>query len=356
MFREKLKTYKNYEVEEKPYKIKLDANENLYPMDENLKSILLSRLSQYIDRISLYPDNNSDPLRNELSNFYNLSRNNFIIGNGSDQLIQVIMQTVCDKGDSILTLKPSFVMYKITAGILDINVEEVPFNESWQVCPEEIVQRAKEKRGVKAVFIDTPNNPTGVVFDKDKISYIADELKDTLIVVDAAYSEFSPYEYIDLVGKHQNILILKTLSKIGFAGIRCGYAVSTEYIIENLLKVKPPYNVSLFTQIIACEVIKNFDLVKKNIEKIIGERERLKVSLRALGYEVLEGYGNFVSIVVGDGRLKEYLDSKGIAVRFFKLDEGKGILRITVGKEDQNQELLEALKEWRGLCGEGKKG
>ncbi|KYO64328.1 histidinol-phosphate transaminase [Thermovenabulum gondwanense] len=357
MFRDKLKNYKNYEVKEENYKIKLDANENLNPMDEGLKKKILNTLAENVDRICFYPENNSDTLREELAKFYGLNKENFIVGNGSDQLIQIIMQAVCEKNDAILVLNPSFVMYRITAGILDIEVKQVPFNLEWKVDVKDIINIAQEDDRIKAVFLDTPNNPTGILLNKEDISRAAETLKNKILVVDAAYAEFCPCDYVDLVGRHENVIVLKTFSKIGFAGIRCGYAVSSKHIIDNLHKVKPPYNVSFYTQMIAAEVLKNFDLVKPNIQKTVEDREKLKGDFRALGFNVLDGYGNFLSIV-GEGLddIQIFLRSKGIAVRYFTLDKGTGLLRITVGTKEQNEELLKALKEWRGLKDEGQDG
>ncbi|MGB9975713.1 histidinol-phosphate transaminase [Thermovenabulum sp.] len=351
MFRNKLESYKNYEVKEDNWSIKLDANENQFPLDEKLKEQIRKALMENMDNIRFYPENNSDALREELGKFYGLQKKNFIVGNGSDQLIQIIMQAVCEKGEAILILSPSFVMYRITAGLLDIEVLPVPFGANWQIDTDEIINKARDSR-VKAVFLDTPNNPTGILINRKDISRIAEGIKGKLLVVDAAYSEFSPWDYVDLVEKHENLIVLKTFSKMGFAGIRCGYAVSSENIIDYLHRVKPPYNVSYFTQVTAIEVLRNFDRVKQNIQKTIEEREKLKRKIRDLKFEVIDGYGNFVSLV-GKGLedLQKFLGSKGIAVRYFPFEsgfkDGSGLLRITVGTEGQNKELLKALEEWR---------
>jgi len=180
----------------------------------------------------------------------------------------------------------------------------------------------------------------------EKIKLIAESFPERLIVIDNAYGEYCDIDYLDLALKNKNVLLLKTFSKIGFAGIRCGYAIANEKIIGNLHKVKPPYNVNALTQQIAITVLKNFNKLKDNINIIKSERLRMTRSLQEF-YFILPSQANFISIVDEEAdSIFDYLKEKKILVKKFNMGDKK-LLRITLGKPNDNDIILENLINYK---------
>ncbi|WAM34829.1 histidinol-phosphate transaminase [Caldicellulosiruptor morganii] len=346
MFRSKLQFFTNYSTPVFEYTVKADANENLLDYPEDLQILIADILNKSVKDLCFYPEINSQPLKQELAKFYNLKEENFIIGNGSDQIIQIIIQAACDKDDFIFTLYPSFAMYKITADLFDVNHSFIDITQNWEIDVEETVKKIGKNERIKVIFIDTPNNPTGIALDYEKLKMIVKSFPEKLVVIDNAYGEYCDIDYLSLVLQNENVIILKTFSKIGFAGIRCGYAIGNERIIENLHKVKPPYNVNILSQQIAISLLKNFDRLKDNIDTVKNERLRMANALKSF-YFVLPSQANFISIVDDEvDYIFDYLKDKKILVK--KFDTGfKKLLRITLGKPVDNDIILENLINYK---------
>jgi len=346
MFKAKLASFSNYSTPVFDCIVKADSNENLLDYPEDLETLIMDVLQKSIKNLCFYPEMNAQPLKEELAKFYGLERENFIIGNGSDQLIQLIIQAACEKDDFIFTLYPSFTMYKITAELFDVNHSFLDITQNWEIDVEKVIKRIGQNDKIKVVFIDTPNNPTGIALEHEKLKLIVESFPETLIVIDNAYGEYCDIDYLDLVLKNKNVILLKTFSKIGFAGIRCGYAIANEKIIENLHKVKPPYNVNALTQQIAITVLENFDKLKDNVDMIKSERLRLTRSLQGF-YFVLPSQANFISIVDEEvDYIFGYLKEKKILVKKFNTGDKK-LLRITLGKPHDNDIILENLINYK---------
>ncbi|WP_039764379.1 histidinol-phosphate transaminase [Caldicellulosiruptor sp. F32] len=346
MFRAKLDSFSNYSTPIFEHLVKADANENLLDYPEDLKVLINYALQEHIKSLCFYPEINSQPLKEELAKFYGLEKENFIIGNGSDQLIQLIIQAACEKDDFIFTLYPSFTMYKITAELFDVNHSFIDITQNWEIDVEKVIKKIGQNDKIKVVFIDTPNNPTGIALEYEKVKLIAESFPERLIVIDNAYGEYCDIDYLDLVLKNKNVILLKTFSKIGFAGIRCGYGIANEKIIENLHKVKPPYNVNTLTQQIAITVLENFNKLKDNIELIKSERLRMTRSLQEF-YFILPSQANFISIVDEEAdSIFDYLKEKKILVKKFNMGNKK-LLRITLGKPKDNDIILENLISYK---------
>ncbi|MEZ0535866.1 histidinol-phosphate transaminase [Caldicellulosiruptoraceae bacterium PP1] len=346
MFKEFLKQFKNYEVDYEDYYIKVDANENLLDLPEELAKKIENVIVANLNNIRLYPEINSQTLINKLSQFYNLSYDNFVVGNGSDQLIQIIVQSTSTKNDTVLSLNPSFVMYKISSLLQEANWKGINWEDNWKLPIDEIIDTVNNNNSIKVLFIDTPNNPTGIAFNEDELSYLINKLRDILIVIDGAYSDYFENNYLGLCLKYKNTLLLKTFSKIGFAGIRCGYAIANKNIIEFLNKVKPPYNVNTLTHNIAIEILENFDLLKNNIEIIKNERQKYITKLSEK-YNILDSKSNFIAIINENAHLLyDYLLQNKIKTKLFKLNNTK-LLRITISDSIENDIIIDRLLKWK---------
>ncbi|WAM30494.1 histidinol-phosphate transaminase [Caldicellulosiruptor naganoensis] len=346
MFRSKLQNFSNYSTPVFEYIVKADANENLLDYPEDLEVLITDVLKKNVRNLCFYPEINSQPLKQELAKFYGLKEENFIIGNGSDQIIQLIIQAACDKDDFIFTLYPSFAMYKITAELFDVNHSFLDITQNWEINADEVIEKISQNDKIKVIFIDTPNNPTGVALEYEKLKLIAESFPERLIVIDNAYGEYCDINYLDLALQEKNVILLKTFSKIGFAGIRCGYAIANEKVIENLHKVKPPYNVNILSQQIAISLLRNLDKLKSNIDLIKSERVRMTKCLEDF-YFVLPSQANFISIVDDEiDYIFDYLKSKKILVKKFDIGMKK-LLRITLGKPKDNDIILESLINYK---------
>ncbi|ADQ46094.1 histidinol-phosphate aminotransferase [Caldicellulosiruptor kronotskyensis 2002] len=342
MFKKRLENFSNYTTPQIECLVKADANENLLELHEELKDIILDTLKNSIPNLCFYPEINSQPLKEALAKFYNLKSENFIVGNGSDQIIQLIVQACCDQDDHVFFLYPSFTMYRITAELFDVGFCFFDITSQWKIDVEKVIAKISANERIKVIFIDTPNNPTGIAWSAENLKTLVEAFPSKLIVIDNAYGEYSDIDYIEFVRRYNNTIILKTFSKIGFAGIRCGYGIANENIIKNLHKVKPPYNVNVLTQNIAIKVLENFEKLKDNIQLIKDERDRMIQKLKEY-YYVIQSEANFVTVVdeYAD-RIFEYLVAKKILVKKFEVGDKK-LLRITLGKPQDNDIITENL-------------
>ncbi len=345
MFRKELDKLSNYTTPIFDAKIKADANENLLEYPKKLRDILLNSIEDTFEKIRYYPEIDSEYLRNSLATFYGFDKNNFIVSNGSDELIRLIIQATCYQGDYILSTYPCFAMYKISANGLGVEHSSFDLTRDWDLNVDQLVSVAKNISRLKVIFLDTPNNPLGIAYSYEKVEYIVKQLQNVLIVVDNAYGEYCDVDYFSLL-KYPNVIITRTFSKLGFAGLRCGYGISSKNNIEQLSKVKPPYNVNIFAQEICAKILENFDLLKENIDTIKSERDKMLKSL-SNRYFVLPSQANFVSLIDNKSQvLYESMKEERILVKLFKMTNFK-LLRITVGKPENNQVLVNWLLNFK---------
>ncbi|WP_168198253.1 histidinol-phosphate transaminase [Crassaminicella thermophila] len=336
----------------KPYRIskeyihtKLDANENPY----NLLDILKEKFIENIDNLNInrYPDTNSDELRELLAEYVDVKKENILCGNGSDEIIQVIINTFVDKDEYVITHSPTFSMYKIFTNIAGGKILEVLSNSSFQINVDEIIKEAKFKKA-KVIFLCNPNNPTGTVISKEEIERVIRKTE-AIVVVDEAYYEFLGETVVDLVNVYDNLIVLRTLSKaFALAGARIGYGIASEKIMDVLYRVKPPYNLSTFSQEIGKLFIENVDLVKNYIQKIKEERLFLQKELKKIEYiEVFPTGSNFVLVRSEKAkRIVEEFKKEGLSIRdFTKEDLLRNCFRITVGTREESNRLLELFKK-----------
>jgi len=350
-YRNVLKELKPYDPHEVPYKVKLNANENPYGLPEDIIKKILSKAKNL--EYSRYPNANSVKLSETVASFWGLNRSNIVIGNGSDELIDYLIKAFSEKGRRIITSVPSFAMYKIYSLINDANFVEIPLEQNnFSLNKDKILEEAKREDS-SIVFIAYPNSPTGNYFDEYEIIKIIEE-SGCLVVVDEAYYEFGGKTFIPLLSRYNNLVILRTFSKaFSLASLRVGYLLSNSEIINEVRKVKSPFNVNSFSQLAAQVVFENKDILKERINKIIEERERLTVRINKIPpLKAYPSQTNFVFVEVGP---KEKLDlvynwliEQGILVQIIyepTFSTFRYFLRITVGKEEENDILIEELKD-----------
>ncbi|KAA5808518.1 histidinol-phosphate transaminase [Thermoanaerobacterium thermosaccharolyticum] len=344
LLRDEIKGFKNYEVSNIECKYKMDANEVPFSLPEstleNLQEIVKSA------NVNRYPDPVSIKLRDKLAEKCSASKDNILVGNGSDEIIHIIMNAFVSPDDFVVYPVPSFSMYRVYSEIAGANKVEVSLGEDYHYDVVEFIKSIKEY-DPKLVILCNPNNPTGTTISRDDIIKIL-EVNRGITVVDEAYYEFFGETVIDLINKYKNMIVLRTLSKAyGLAGLRVGYAVSNPEMIGCLNLVKSPYNVNSISQAIALSVLEA-DTVKDRVEYIKNERKFLMDGLSKIdGLKVYNSQANFLLLKFDDADyVYNKLLEKGILVRDFSGDnELSGTLRVTIGTREANSYFIKCIKE-----------
>lgn len=349
-YRNNLKELKPYDPHELPYKVKLNANENPYGLPEEIIEEILSKAKNL--EYSRYPNANSVKLSETVSSFWGLNRDNIVIGNGSDELIDYLIKAFSEKGRRIITTAPSFAMYKIYSIINGSIFVQIPLGQNnFSLNEDKILEEAK-KENSSIVFIAYPNAPTGNYFAEDKIIKIIEE-SGCLVVVDEAYYEFGEKTFIPLISQYDNLVILRTFSKAySLASLRVGYLLSNPEIINEIRKVKSPFNVNTFSQLAAQVVFENKEILKDGIKKIIEERKKLINRINELSpFKAHPSQTNFVLVEVGSKENSDLvynnLLKQGILVQTISdpaFSTSRYFLRITVGNEEENDILIKGLE------------
>ncbi len=298
--------------------------------------------------VNRYPDPHQKKLKIRLSEIKNISPDRILLGNGSDEVLDLIYRAFCEPGkDNIITLPPTYGMYDVLAGLNNIESREVLLTEDFQPNTVEILKNVDSN--TKLIFLCSPNNPTGNSFSKDSITEILKKFEG-LVILDEAYIDFSEQaSWIEKLEKYPNLIITQTLSKAyGMAGIRLGICYASEEIIAILNKIKPPYNVNELTQNRAQYRLQNIPEVNREIADILNERVLLSKSLLEVKFiqNIYPSDANFLLVKVDDAT-KRYAQilSKGIVIRNrTKQPLCENTLRFTIGTEYENSKLIKVLK------------
>jgi histidinol-phosphate aminotransferase len=275
-----------------------------------------------------------------------------VVGSGSDELIDLVLRLSLEPGDRVINCPPTFGMYPFSTGVCGGLVTNVPRNAEYEIDVSAVKSVIDQQ--AKVIFLASPNNPSGnITAEKDIL-----KLLDTgiLVVVDEAYYEFSGVTLAPLALHFPNLAVLRSFSKwAGLAGLRVGYGIFSKEIAELIYKIKPPYNVNIAAQVAVKESLADIDYLREKTKAIISERERLFWELGKLRF--LRPYpsrANFILCRVIDGQalqIKQGLEKKGIFVRYFDRPLLKNMLRISVGKPEHTDALIEALAEIGGESG-----
>ncbi|MBC7332947.1 MAG: histidinol-phosphate transaminase [Actinobacteria bacterium] len=322
---------------------KLASNENIWgPAPQVLKCI-----EKTVNEINYYPDSYCRDLKEKLSLKYNVSPDNIIVGNGTDEIIGFIADCFICIGQNAVVFDPTFSTYEKSVLKCGGKVIKVPL-ENLRQNVVSMVDAIDTK--TKIIFLTNPHNPTGTNITEDEFkSLVKDVSGDILIVVDEAYYEYMPPEdrvdTLNYVRKHDNLIILRTFSKIyGLAGLRIGYGISSSKVISALNRVRLPFNVNSMAQKAALVALENDSYVEEIRKKVIAEKEKFYKVLKNCGIEFIESYANFVCIKVGDKTKKivEELLKKGFIVRPGENLGLPGYIRVTISLPEINDMFLEA--------------
>jgi histidinol-phosphate aminotransferase len=294
-----------------------------------------------------YPDPFQQRLRQRLAEMKGVEIDNIILGNGSDETIDMLFRTFCEPDkDKVLSVSPTYGMYKVSAGINGVNYETVLLNEDFSLPVEQLLKKSDEN--TKLLFLCSPNNPTGNRFNDDGMHVLLEKFSG-LVVVDEAYVDFSSGgSWVEALNEFPNLVVLQTLSKAwGLAAIRLGMAFASKEIISLMMKVKPPYNVNTLTQEKALEALSDVTRTKNRVSLIINERDILMKALSVISVvkKVYHSDANFFLIRVDEPDVfYDYLLQRGVIVRNRSKEPlCQGCLRISVGTPKQNQYLLKVL-------------
>ena len=332
---------KSYSVPETDCKIKLDGNESPFEVIPEIRNEIDKKLLTV--QLNRYPDPNVAELKKIVSSFYELPEENVLFGNGSDELIQILIETFTGKSAAVLVPRPTFSMYRLTSQLLNKAVIEIDLEENFDINLEAILMNIEQK-DPDLFFFPTPNNPTGNSFSKEKIIKILSSTNG-LVVVDEAYFDYHGETFIPYLRDFQNLVVLRTMSKIGFASIRLGILMADPSLVSELNKARLPYNINSLTQVIAEAAFSNYSLLEANFSKIIEEKKLMYDELGKLpGITVYPSDANFFLIKVPDA--DEYfaeLLNRGILVRNFNGSPGlDNCLRVTIGTPYENSEFIKA--------------
>ncbi len=341
---ERIKSLKAYHVDTCSTEIKLHANENSHPLDSRLMKQLQARLVDL--PLNRYPDPDCAGLKQILANRLNVKVDQLMIGNGSDELIQILIQIFCDPGDALAVPDPTFAMYNIIAKGMGVRPVPFPLDEHWDLKAEPFLESIRDQ-SVRIIFFSYPNNPTGNCFSAEELQKVI-EVFDGIVVLDEAYYDFARTSFIDQLDNHNNLIILRSLSKIGLAGLRVGYGVAAPEIIREVDKIRLPYNSNMLSQVFSEMVLSEFSLVEEQIDKIIDERRHMQEALQDItGVTPFHSDANFILFrtLCESRTIFDELAKRGILVRDLSAHPRlKNCLRVTVGTSEENSQFLKELK------------
>ena len=339
LVRNNIKTMSSYSSARDDFKndfdkklIYLDANES--PFDSG---------------INRYPDNKQTELKKVVSNIKNININQIVFGNGTDEILDLIVRVFCNPSkDKIITLPPTYGMYDVIAKTNGVENIEIPLKSDFSIDKNEILKLSSSS--IKILFLCSPNNPTGNSFDTNDLTDLIKGFNG-VVVVDEAYIDFSSKQsLISLINDNNNLIITQTMSKAyGMAGIRLGMGFSNQKIINYLNKIKPPYNINVLTERKALEELNKIDEIKKNIDLVLNQRKLLVSCLEKLDFieKIYKSDSNFLLVKVDNADLRyNQLLKNGIIVRNRSNQPlCQNCLRITIGTENENKSLIKILNQ-----------
>ena len=340
---EKIKVMQEYVPDTSCPEIKLDANESPFSTPEEVLRAIKENVS--FEDINRYPDPDMTELLTAYGDYIGTDKDHLVAGDGSDELIALTINTFLCDGGKLLICEPDFSMYKFYAEFSGAPIVSYKKKDGMDIDFEELKALCK-KENCKMVLISNPCNPTGVMYDKKTIMSLVRSI-DAIAVIDEAYMEFAPKSesVLDEIDNCDNLIVLKTVSKIGLAGLRCGFAVSNKELIAALKKTKSPYNLNSITQKSVAVALRNYRAIGENVEQIKLGTERLydivKRFDQKLGFEVRPSSANFVYLrFKQDGAARKIwaeMKKHSISLRI-----SGNTLRITSGTSDEIDRFEEA--------------
>ena len=338
-----------YAIQESTGMVKLDAMENPFALPPELQQALGARLGQLA--VNRYPGNRVNGLRAELARYAGMPQgHDIMLGNGSDELISLLAMACDVPGASILAPLPGFVMYAMSAQLQGLAFHGVPLTANFELDEAAMLDAIAQHRP-SIVYLAYPNNPTGNLWDDAVIDNIIEVqgAQGGLVVMDEAYQPFASRSYIDRLAQHSHVLLMRTLSKFGLAGVRLGYMLGPKDLIAEIDKVRPPYNISVLNCECALFALEHADVFAEQASVLRSERTRLLAALAALpGVMPFPSEANMILVRVPDAAraFEGLVASKVLVKNISKMHPLlANCLRLTVGTPQENTLMLAALKE-----------
>jgi histidinol-phosphate aminotransferase len=343
--REEITGLAEYKLHVYPCRIKLNQNENPYELPDEIKQEIVGRMASA--RWSRYPPFEPDRQLELLAGFTGWKNDGILLGNGSNDLLQLLITCVLERGKTVVISQPTFTLYALLARSLGATVVEVPMVGPFQFDVPKLIAAA-ENHDAAMIILCSPNNPTGTCLTAESLKAILDSVG-SIVAIDEAYVQFSPFSHRKYLKMHENLVLLQTFSKaMGAAGLRLGYMLGAPSLISQLHKVKLPYSVNIFTLIAMEVLIDRWELIKGWIDMILMQREALRYEMEKLeGIRVYQSGANFLLFETLSRKPKEIFQellNEGILIRdvssYPLLEKG---LRVSIGTPEENAEFLSAL-------------
>jgi histidinol-phosphate aminotransferase len=328
--------------------IKLNTNESPYPPSPAAMAVLHEFAPE---RLRLYPHPMAGRFRQVAAELHGMDEEWVLPGNGSDDLLMMIAYSCYEPGRTVAYPTPNFTFYRTLADIQQAKAVEVPYDDEFNLPAAELVEA-----GADVTIVSSPNSPSGTGHTTAELGGLAERLKG-LLVIDEAYADFADTDAMELVRLHDNVIVLRTLSKgYSLAGLRLGYAIARPELIEGLLKVKGIYNVGAVPCMVAAAALADQDYHAACGEKVKASRAKLAADLEAMGFRVWPSAANFLLVRPPGGQAREIyeaLKDRGILIRYFKHPPLEDKLRISIGTDEQNAALVAAIADILGQSGAG---
>lgn len=320
--------------------IKLNTNENPYPPSPKALQVLQNLEGEFLRR---YPDPMAGEFRQAASAALGIPSDWILVGNGSDDILNLVVRACTESKRGIVYPTPTYVLYQTLAQIQDSDITEIPYDDDYNLPVEALIAA----QGA-VTFIASPNSPSGTPVPLHLLEQLASQLSGVL-VVDEAYVDFAEDSALSLVKAYDNIIVMRTLSKgYSLAGLRLGFGIANPTLLEGLIKVKDSYNVDAIACLVGAAAIADQEHKIANAEKVKASRIQLAAELAKMGFRIWPSQANFLLVQPPGNRAEQIyqaLKQQGILVRYFKQPRLDDKLRITVGTEEQNQALVQALSE-----------
>lgn len=342
-FRENIERMEGYTPGYQPQEpgfVKLNTNENPYPPSPRALEAMRRAAGEGLRK---YPPVMADPFREAAAEVFGTEPERVLCGNGSDDLLNIAVRSFCGEGQPVAFPTPTYSLYETLTGIQGARAVRLDFPPDYSL-PEELA-----RTGARLTLLCNPNAPTGTLVPPSEVSRLADRL-DGVLLVDEAYADFARANCLELVDRHENLIVTRSLSKsYSLAGLRFGWAVARRPLIDGMTKVKDSYNVDAVALAGAAAAVRDQDWLRRNVDRILRTRERLIDGLEGLGFTCLPSQTNFVLARVpartNAAEVHERLFESKVLVRYFDLPRVDDCLRVTVGSDEEIDRLLEALPD-----------
>lgn len=319
--------------------IKLNSNENPYPPSPVVMEVLRNFDGEWLRR---YPNPFAEEFRQATSTALGVPSDWIIVGNGSDEILNIVIRACAEPGRKVVYPIPTYVLYRTLTQIQSAEIMEIPYSEDYRLPLQELVIA-----NGSVTFIASPNSPSGHVVPASELRELATQLCGVL-VIDEAYVDFAEENALTLVKEFENVIVIRTLSKgYSLAGLRLGFGVANPKLLSGLYKVKDSYNIDAIACAIGAAAITDQAYKNLCVERVKASRTKLAKDLKQLGFQIWDSQTNFLQVLPKEGNAEyiyQRLKEQRILVRYFKQPGLEDKLRITVGTDEQNQALVEALK------------